>query len=248
MRNKYGIQLYSIRDLTSQNLEEAIKAVAEMGYSYVEFAGFFGYTAEEVRAMLDKYGVEVCSTHTGWQELKPEVLADTIAYHKAIGNKNIVVPGFDRTEATFDEMIEVFNYAAPILKENGIALGYHNHSYEFIPTESGRVFHNELAEKTDVEIQLDTFWVYNAELDPIAEMEKFKTRARSIHLKDGIKSGARVESGAVGKSVGSGNAPVLDVIKKAEELGLIMIVESEGLDPTGREEVKRCIDFLKANG
>ena len=239
MRNKYGIQLYSIRDLTSQNLEEAIKAVAEMGYSYVEFAGFFGHTAEEVRAMLDKYGVEVCSTHTGWQELKPEVLADTIAYHKAIGNKNIVVPGFDRTEATFDEMIEVFNYAAPILKENGIALGYHNHSYEFIPTESGRVFHNELAEKTDVEIQLDTFWVYNAELDPITVLERLKKRVEVIHLKDGFLGGK-------GMALGEGEAPVKAIREKAIAMGLTMVVESETLNPDGISEVGRCIDYLKS--
>ena len=248
MRNQYGIQLYSIRDLTSENLEEAIKAVAEMGYSYVEFAGFFGHTAEEVKAMLDKYGVKVCSTHTGWDQLKPECIDETIAYHKAIGNPNIIVPGFDKTEETFEKMVEVFNFAQPILEKNGIALGYHNHSHEFAKRESGIVYHTELEKRTNVEFQLDTFWVYNAELDPVAEMERLKGRLRSVHLKDGFKSGTGLEPGAVGKSVGSGAAPVLDVIKKAEELGLLLIVESEGLDPTGKEEVKRCIDFLKDNG
>ena len=33
--------------------------------------------------------------------------------------------------------------------------------------------------------------------------------------------------------------------KKALEMGLTIVVESEGLDPTGLEEVKRCIEFLK---
>ena len=36
------------------------------------------------------------------------------------------------------------------------------------------------------------------------------------------------------------------VRKAAIELGLTMVVESEGLDPTGLEESKRCIDYLKA--
>ena len=36
-----------------------------------------------------------------------------------------------------------------------------------------------------------------------------------------------------------------DVGVDAIELGFPMIVESEGLDPTGLEEVKRCIEFLK---
>ena len=46
----YGIQLYSVRDLASQDLEAALKAVSEIGYKYVEFAGFFGNSAE-----IEKY-------------------------------------------------------------------------------------------------------------------------------------------------------------------------------------------------
>ena len=43
-----------------------------------------------------------------------------------------------------------------------------------------------------------------------------------------------------------GAAPVKAVRKKAIELGVGIVVESEGLDPTGKEEVERCINFLKA--
>ena len=39
-----------------------------------------------------------------------------------------------------------------------------------------------------------------------------------------------------------------DVIAKAKDMGLAMVVESEGLQPTGIEEVARCARFLKAEG
>lgn len=52
---EYGLQMYSVRDITKTDLEGAMKAVAEMGYTYVEFAGFFGHSAEEVKGWLDKY-------------------------------------------------------------------------------------------------------------------------------------------------------------------------------------------------
>ena len=32
---KYGLQLFSVRDVTEKDLEGALKAVAEMGYSFV---------------------------------------------------------------------------------------------------------------------------------------------------------------------------------------------------------------------
>lgn len=246
MKTNYGIQMYSLRDVTEKDLEGALRMVSEMGYKYVEFAGFFGHPAEDVKAWLDKYSLEVSGTHTGFGELVPEKLEETIAYHKAIGNKNIIVPGFNRTDEGLEDLISTLNYALPILKENGISLGYHNHSSELLPTASGRCYHKEIEERTEADFEIDTFWAYNAGFDPLELMEKFKNRMKVVHLKDGFPSEDKLERGAVGKSVGSGSAPVLEVIAKANELGMLLVVESEGLDPTGPEEVKRCIDFLKS--
>ena len=41
---KYGIQLYSMRDLAEKDFEAAVAKAAEIGYSSIEFAGFFGRT------------------------------------------------------------------------------------------------------------------------------------------------------------------------------------------------------------
>ena len=75
----YGIQMYSLRDITGNDLEGALAAVAEMGYQNVEFAGFFGHSAEEVRAMLDRNHLEVSGTHSGLGELTDN-FAETVKY------------------------------------------------------------------------------------------------------------------------------------------------------------------------
>ena len=67
----YGLQLYSVRDLAKEHYEEALRRVAEMGYSMVEPAGFFGLPANEVAAMLRHYGLTVCSTHVLLQRVFP---------------------------------------------------------------------------------------------------------------------------------------------------------------------------------
>ena len=46
-----GLQLYSVRDAMEKDFAGTIKAVAEMGYDQVEFAGLFGHSAEEVKAI-----------------------------------------------------------------------------------------------------------------------------------------------------------------------------------------------------
>ena len=53
-RFKLGLQLYSVRDFMEQDMEATLKAVSEMGYECVEFAGYFGKTAEEVKDLCEK--------------------------------------------------------------------------------------------------------------------------------------------------------------------------------------------------
>ena len=42
---KVGLQLYSIRDKMEEDMEAALRSVKEIGYDYVELAGYFGKTA-----------------------------------------------------------------------------------------------------------------------------------------------------------------------------------------------------------
>ena len=240
MKTAYGLQLFSLRDITDKDLEGALKAVAEMGYKYVEYAGFFGHPAETVKAWQDKYGLACSGTHTGWGELLPENIEATIAYHKTIGNTNIIVPGADlSTLEKIEAFCAVMNAAQVRLAEEGISLGYHNHSSEFVVMPWGSTIHSELEKRGIFDFEIDTYWAFNAGLDPVAVLDRLADRVKVIHLKDGFKGGA-------GKALGEGQAPVLAVREKALSMGLTMVVESEGLDPTGLEEVKRCIDFLKS--
>ena len=80
---KYGLQMYSVRDFTQDNMKYALEEVAKMGYSFVEFAGFMGHSAEDIKKMLDDNGLYVSGTHTGWGEVKNDFEA-TVAYHKTI--------------------------------------------------------------------------------------------------------------------------------------------------------------------
>ena len=221
---EYGIQMYSLRDITGQDLDGALKAVAEMGYQNVEFAGFFGHSAEDVKAMLDKYGLKCSGTHSGIGDLLND-FEGTVKYHKTIGNHNYIIPGHDlSTKEKLDTFIAQANELAPKLRAEGIELGYHNHSHEFYDMPEGYQIHKELEERADVFFELDTYWAYVAKKDPVAEMERLKSRLRVIHLKDGDINGH-------GVSLGSGTAPVAAVREKA-------------IDPTGCEEVQRCIDYL----
>ena len=151
---EYGIQMYSVRDLTKDNLDEALRQVAALGYKMVEFAGFFGHSAQEVKAMLDKYGLRVSGTHTGWQEVA-EHFDETVAFHKIIGNTNIIVPGADLSDQKkLDAFVEMANEFQPKLAKEGISFGYHNHAHEFRPNEDGSMIHDQIVYRTNLNIEI----------------------------------------------------------------------------------------------
>ena len=151
-----------------------------------------------------------------------------------------------------DENIALFNEAQKKLAAAGITLGYHNHSAEFLRMPYGKVVEEELLARTDIALQIDTFWSFNAGIDSVAFLEAHKERIPVIHLKDGFacspenRTYGRWMKGCKGMSVGSGEAPVLAIRDWAIRNGVLMVVESEGLDPTGPEEVGRCIGYLKS--
>ena len=239
---KYGIQMYSLRDITKDDLDGALGKVAAMGYKSVEFAGFFDHSAEEVKAMLEKYDLELAGTHSPMGDLVNK-FDETLAYHKTIGNKRYIVPGHDfSTRAKLDEFIRNCNEIAPKLRAEGIELYFHNHHREFLPMgDEGYIVHTELQEKTDIRFEIDTYWSYVAGLDSVELLKKLGDRVDIIHLKDGDSAGK-------GVSLGQGTAPVKEVREYALAHGQEIVVENEGLDPTGEEEVKRCIDFLYTLG
>lgn len=243
---KYGLQLYSVRDFAEKDLEATLRQVAEMGYDMVESAGFFGHSADEVKAMLCHYGLTLCSTHTPYREVFDNFEA-TLDFHKRVGCTDLVLPSAPfATREDIDYTVDRINHFLPILKNEGIALHYHNHSGEFLKNQDGLLAENELAERTDVLFEIDTFWTFNAGLDPLKVLEQYRGRVKFIHLKDGIAEDLNnKESRAIGKSLGLGDAPVKAVRQRAIEMGLSIVVESENLEPNGPEEVGRCIEYLR---
>lgn len=237
---KYGIQLYSVRDTLAEDYYGTLKAMAALGYKMVETIAVPGVSAENVAAWCREMGLTVSGTHTGAPALTDENIKKTIADHLSMDCPLLIIPGHDlSTAAKIDEFINLVNKTQPILEKAGITLAYHNHSFEFLPNEDGQIIYHELLRRTGIKLELDTYWAYNADNDPVQLMEMLKDRLVAIHIKDG-------EKGGKGYPLGMGQAPVKAVYQKAAEMGVPMIVESETLTPDGITEAKICMDYLKS--
>lgn len=234
----FGLQLYSINDYTADDMEYAFGRIQEFYYKFVEFAGFFGKSSEEIKALLEKYNFGVIGAHVPVKEIIADFDA-VVKYHKEIGNTNIVIPAYEiyNKELVY-ELRDFINEYQPKFEAEGMKLYFHNHDKDFKENKDGVVPFEVLWNETNVLFEVDTFWVFFAGLDPVKFMEEHKERIGLVHIKDGLMD-------RTPKSLGEGVAPVRACVDYALEQGWPMIVESEGQIPDGINDVKRCYKFFK---
>jgi sugar phosphate isomerase/epimerase len=180
-----GVQLYSVREDCKKDFPGTLASIAKMGYAGVEFAGFWNCSATEIRKMLDFNGLVACGSHTPSENVQPDKLAVTIEFNQVIGNHFIIVPDMSgKTRQVWLDKAKQFNDIAAQLQPLGLSIGYHSHFHDFHPVE-GEAPWEIFGENTDPEVilQLDTSNCCDGGADPLAELEKFPGRTRSIHIK-----------------------------------------------------------------
>lgn len=232
-----AVQLWSVKDTMETDFEGTIKKIAEMGFGGVEFAGFFGHSAKQVKSVLDSCGLKAVSAHVGYDEIvgHPD---ETIAFHKIIGNKNIVCPHYELKDM---DSLEAFaagiESVAGKYEAAGMTLGYHNHAHEFAKN-GGEYLLDKLFERLSfIMPQIDTYWVFNAGVDISSYCLKYKGRCRFLHLKDGTKDKSA--------PIGYGDVDIKAVLKTAGQLNAQLILEDETWDPNGLECVEKGAENLR---
>lgn len=181
-----ALQLFTVRDETAKDFIGTLEKVAKIGYTGVEFAGFGDIAPNEMKKALDDLGLKAMGSHTG-RDLVFDRLDEVIEYNLIIGNKYVIIP-YDKydTKEKWLEAIWKYEEAGRKLKKDGLVLCYHNHAHEF-ETYDGEYILDIIFNKTSADnvlMELDTYWVHFAGVDPLAYLDKYKGRCPLVHLKD----------------------------------------------------------------
>ena len=181
-----GLEMYTLREECKTNMSGMLSAVSKIGYKGVEFAGYHGHSAKELRKMLDDNGIMACGTHTPYESVLADKLKETIEFNHIIGNKFLIVPSMNASsKEAWIEKAKLFNELAGKVKPEGMWVGYHAHQHDFKNLDgstSWDVFATNT--KPEVILQLDVSNCADGGGDPVAELKKHgKGRTRSIHIK-----------------------------------------------------------------
>ena len=224
-----AVQLYTLRDLMKKDFRGTIEKVAQIGYDAVEFAGYGGLSAQEVKKLLDDLGLLCAGTHEGFGGLEKNT-EERIEFNLAIGNKYIVCPsmpgpwrkkGVDGIKAFGEKMNEI----GAKIKKAGMQLAYHNHSFEFGQAD-GKTIMEYLLQSTDpdlVKLEVDVYWVKRGDVDPATFLKEHPERVRMLHMKD--MADDKEHSFA---PVGTGILDMKGIVAAARQIGVVwFIVEQD---------------------
>ncbi len=162
-----------------------LAAVSQIGYKGVEFAGYHGRSAKELRKMLDDNGLVACGTHTPYESVLGDTLKETVEFNRTIGNKFLIVPWMEgKSKQEWLDKAKLFNELADKVKADSMWVGYHAHAHDFQKFDGVSAWDLFFGTtKPEVVMQLDTSNCRDGGADPVEVLKKYPGRARSIHIK-----------------------------------------------------------------
>lgn len=243
-----ALQMYTLRSETAADFRGTLRQVAGIGFEGVEFAGYGGISADEMKELLLELGLKVAGSHVGLDRLRTDLQGE-IDYLKEIGGKTIICPYSspeDRdSEEGWKEIIAELKAYGEEVSKHGLAFAYHNHGFEFThKVGSSSVFDAlfEAAPPEQLQAELDVCWVKSGGEDPLAYIRKYAGRLPLIHLKDlGFEADKPVTL-----ELGQGIIPLMEVIEAASDAGVEwLVVEQDDCWNPPLQSVTNSFNWVK---
>jgi len=200
--SKVSIQLWTFAEYigfgtdaaTIARTEEVFRRLSEMGYRNVEPFTLSGLTAEQYRALLDKYGLKASARHVnvGTPE-SPVDFEQILEENRILGIKYFgsgstpIFPPIYTTEAEWIAYAGYLNELGEVARKAGQTLMVHNHDIEFETVFGDQTVFDILMANTDprnVVFQVDLYWATNGGADPVELLERYGNRIQLFHVKD----------------------------------------------------------------
>lgn len=196
-----GVQMMMLKGEVQQHgIYTVMSRLAEMGFHAVEVSQL-AMTAENI-AQLQRgqrdFGVQVAAMSCGLEDLSPEykypgdtlkndfdkIVADCHAVDCPILRIGMLPMSYAASPERMLEMTELLEGYAVRLKEQGIDLYYHAHTFEFYRWQ-GKTMLEQMRDRTQaMGFELDSHWMWRGGVDPVEFVGRFAGRVRAIHLKD----------------------------------------------------------------
>ncbi len=243
-----GLQMYTLRNEAERDFAGTLRSVANVGYQGVEFAGYGGYKAAELKKLLDELNLTAIGAHVSYARLKDHLEAEA-EYVQTLGCRNLIVPYLDDALRKDDEAWKQVAAQLEIIGEQcanrGMRLFYHNHDFEFRQKAAGTTAFDFLfgaVPASVLHMELDACWVHYGGYDPVGYIEKYEGRLPLVHFKD-MKTLAGGKAQTV--ELGSGEIELERIAEAARRAGAEwLIVEQDECQNPPLDSVTTSFDWI----
>ena len=244
--SKIGVQLYTVRRELEADFEGTLAKVASLGFREVEFAGYYGRTHAQVKAILARNGLSAPSAHFQ-SVVSSGGVREAIEAAAVVGHEYLVYawlpPEERKTLDDYKRLAGRLNRAGEECKRAGLQFGYHNHDFEFAAVE-GRIPYDLILEATDarlVKMELDLYWITKGGQSPLAYFRKYPGRFPLVHVKDMDSTPRRHFT-----EVGRGRVDFKEIFAASERAGIKhYFVEQDETPASPFDSAKASLDYLK---
>lgn len=248
---KTGLILYTVRSDMDKDVDATLKAVAEIGYNWVEAANysnglFYNLKPAEFRKKVENLGMKFLSSHNGG--LNTSNIDKVIGDASEAGLKYLILPSlpgnWGKSLDGYKQAADFFNVAGGKCKKVGIKFGYHNHWTEFTKIDD-QIPYDILLKNTDpslVTFEMDLCWITAGGHNPLDYFAKYPGRFELWHIKD-------LSTDKKDATLGEGTIDFKPIFAAAKKSGMkYWFVEQDNCKThTTLESIKISRDFLLKN-
>jgi len=246
MEPKIGLQLYTLRDDLKADFAGTIRAVAQMGYEYIETTGFMGEHSPEMAQLLRETGLKIAGLGFDLNTLEnePQQVIDACRAWNGHYAVTFWIDEAQRQSADdWKRIAERFNRIGDALAAGSVPFLYHVHGYEFTEYDGARGI-DILMQHTDpryFNLEPDTYWVEYGGASAVEFCQQYADRIHAVHLKDYI---SKPEMHDV--EVGEGAIDMPAILRLAiQHQWEWLIVEQERYHRPPIEAAARCLQNIQ---
>ena len=247
-------QLYTARKF--QPYKNIFDFVSSTGIKNIELFALSDFDEKELKDLLQEFNLTAMSAHISFESF--ENLQNIINKVKYLNIKHSIIPApravpgkefkdfFNLNESEWIDFAREISDKIKIFNDNGLTLGYHNHSFEFRPLPSGKFpIECMLDQNENLKFEIDLGWAVAGGVDPKTWIQKYANKIIACHLKDFYSKEKDMLDHDNQSAIGDGFINWNDLISSVKETKCELYVLEHDDPKDYKEYISRSVENLK---
>jgi len=253
-KESISVQLYTTRKF--QPYAPILNFINELGLINLELFGLESMNIDEFKNMMESNNITSHSTHVGFESLQDT--KNIVNRAKKLNIKHVIVPAppakkdgefkntFDMNEEEWTAFGKELSSYVSQFEDEGLTLGYHNHSFEFRPLPSGKFpIECMLDQNENLKFEIDLGWAVAGGVDPKTWIQKYANKIIACHLKDFYSKEKDMLDHDNQSAIGDGFINWNNLISSVKETKCELYVLEHDDPKDYKEYISRSVENLK---